>query len=914
MNYAASHIGALLVVLCFWACSDNKNALLPVNESDGQVSLHRVLFSEVDAVNASYRDHEGDDDGWIELYNASADTVNLYGLSLTDDLDNPHKWTFGDVKMPPNGYRVVFMSGKNYPDYVAPSDSVDLIGSSCWTWSDSDEDSLGKSYVKPLPGHSNVCFSLNKRPMVGAEMQLADNVKLNWSGAAVMVGAPGRENFAEIDLSRKNEILLTGYVSEGSKLAVRMAQSDMNHWLGYKEVLTGTGDSNTTYSFIVPQKGFPDLAHIYGILFSPENTMSDFVNMKIVSLVARNHGHEPHASFKLNKSGGELFLVDSLGNVADVVRYPAAVTGNTWTAGDVDAGMSSWGYAEPTPGNAAQKVYESMGLVDDLGLKPSGFYRDSVVVKFSREEDVRCEIGGDLPTSRSKKMTSLVLTETTVLRCASFLKGKLPSAVVNRTYVFEERPSVPVVFVTAEPDSLFGMASGIYNEGFNAQKMNLKYGANYWDDREIPGFVELLEPEAKGPAFAENVGLSIFGNASRIFKKKSMAVTFREKYGKSRLHYPLYPEEPSLKTFKSFVLRNNGNNFGVDYVRDMLASSITDGLGLDYQRGRASIVFYNGEYYGIHNIRERSNEYYFETHYGYDPDEIDLLKMDNEVSAGVPTDFVELEKWLETHHLDDEENYAHVTSQIDVDDFLNYVETEIYLNNRDWPGNNLKKWRRNDPRTLWKWFLYDLDMSFDGRFAENASAMFSGNVFEFVTSENTAGWPNGAEYTLLLRRLLENENFRLAFINRMSVLLSMNFDSARVLDKLDELMGIIEKEIPRDQKRWKLNASEMQAELSKIREFALHRGDVVYADLREYFLLDKKVPVELKSEGPGVVVVHGLPLDRASMKVSFFENTPVTLEARAALGGVFIGWSDGLKDCVRIILPGEVTDVTALFR
>ena len=100
-----------------------------------------------------------------------------------------------------------------------------------------------------------------------------------------------------------------------------------------------------------------------------------------------------------------------------------------------------------------------------------------------------------------------------------------------------------------------------------------------------------------------------------------------------------------MNKFKVFLLRNNGSNFGNDYIRDRLASSVSEGLGVDYQRGRFAVVYYNGEYYGIHSIRERSTEYYFETHYGMDPDEIDLLKADNFVSAGSAVDFVAMLNW-----------------------------------------------------------------------------------------------------------------------------------------------------------------------------------------------------------------------------------------------------------------------------
>jgi hypothetical protein len=358
-----------------------------------------------------------------------------------------------------------------------------------------------------------------------------------------------------------------------------------------------------------------------------------------------------------------------------------------------------------------------------------------------------------------------------------------------------------------------------------------------------------------------------------------------------------------------FILRNNGSNFENDYIRDRLASSLSEGLGVDYQRGRFAIVYYNGEYFGIHDIRERSTEYYFETHYGIDPDAIDLIRADNTVTAGSSVDYVALMDWLETHHLDKEENYNYVTSQIDVDNYINYMHTELYANNRDWPGNNIKKWRSTNPKTKWKWFLYDLDFGMGNDYSD-----YTNNIFEFAATEDGEGWPNGPEHTLLLRRMLENEGFKTAFVNRMATLLHMNFESSRVLARIEKMMAEIEAEIPRDQKRWGQSKSRMERQLNTIKNFAKERPNVVYNELREYFKLGAATEMTLSASGPGTVAVHGLPLDSPTLSIPFFAGTPVTITAETAEGGVWTGWSDGVLEQSRTVLPGEIQALTANFR
>ncbi|MCF0223742.1 MAG: CotH kinase family protein [Fibrobacter sp.] len=869
-----------------------------------------VVMTEVDPVNAFYDDHEGDDAGWVELMNVTDSVVNLSGISLTDSKDAPHKWTFGNVEMAPKSFLLVFLSGKNLVDYEPPHDSTNMIGKGCWVWTDADNDPPGNSYAEPLEGHGGICFKQQGVRKVGVQMQLGDNQELGWSSISAFVGTNDGSSDTPQNLGTANELLLMGYITKDRVISLRLAQPDVDDWKGYEITLVGTGDSSTTYTVPLPQgTTFPDLSKIYGTRISPESKETLEVTVKFDSYVVRNRGHEPHTNFKSNKKGGSLYLVNDEDQMLDSIQYPELPVGKSWTFGVSSLGVPVWGYGDPSPyGNATGIVENTLSDPPASELPPSGFYQTPFTVTFDESRFVRCALGGFAPTEQTPAATAIRIEQTTTIRCASYVLGTTPSAVETRTYVFEEKPSIATVFITVDPLSMFDPDSGLYMEGNHAQQTEPHYGANYWADRELPVFVELMEMDGAF-GFSESAGLQIFGNYSRTNEKKSVAIVFREKYGKKQLKYSLFKEFPDLREFKTFILRNNGSNFNSDYIRDRLASSISEGLGVDYQRGRPVIVYYNGAYYGIHNIRERSNEHYFETHYGYDPDNIDLLKADNTVSNGSSADYVELMNWLEQNHLDDEENYNYVASKIDIDNFINYVHTELFANNRDWPSNNLKKWRVANPAGLWRWFLYDMDFGFGTNMSK-----FTNNIFEFATAEDGETWPNGPESTLLLRRLLENSGFKRAFVNRMAVLLSMNFESSRVESLIERMMAEIEAEIPRDQERWHHDVTYMNQQLSKIKKFAKSRQGVILDEMMEFFSLGKIVRVQFEVEGSGQILVHGLPLDQYPMEIQFFEGHEVEVTALASQGGVFIGWSDGVTEKSRVVDPAEIASIKAIFK
>jgi hypothetical protein len=53
-------------------------------------------------------DEHGDFDDWVELWNASNDTLSLGGMFLTDNLLNPDKWMFPEVEILPGDFLLVW--------------------------------------------------------------------------------------------------------------------------------------------------------------------------------------------------------------------------------------------------------------------------------------------------------------------------------------------------------------------------------------------------------------------------------------------------------------------------------------------------------------------------------------------------------------------------------------------------------------------------------------------------------------------------------------------------------------------------------------------------------------------------------------------------------------------------------------
>ena len=95
-----------LVLLLFIAVSfANCNGDDPISEEKQQIRINELLPKN--SQNGS--DEDGDFDDWIEIYNPSAEKLDISGFYLSDSKKNPTKWKFPQgTTIEANGYLIVW--------------------------------------------------------------------------------------------------------------------------------------------------------------------------------------------------------------------------------------------------------------------------------------------------------------------------------------------------------------------------------------------------------------------------------------------------------------------------------------------------------------------------------------------------------------------------------------------------------------------------------------------------------------------------------------------------------------------------------------------------------------------------------------------------------------------------------------
>lgn len=903
----ASPLGLLLALVA--GCDDNAVApapaepktTLPQADSTGRAALR---LEEICPGNVDLKDERGEDPGWVEIRNLT-DSVQALGRWRLRGTGAGELWRLPDSGLAPGARQLVFLSGLDRRRTVPAGDTVPLFVPRAYAWSDSMNTPAGHSRWDPWELDGLYGTLPDGTPAISASMFKADNAEteLEWSSVNVGASLPGNK---VLDVSDRDRLVMVATIPAGQLLTLRFCEDGAECWKGASVQFKGTGVERDRYEVSLLDVS-ANFSRLKGVSYEPPTNALGTFRFTVTGLWAYRSALLPHASFTLSRKGGAIALEDTSGSPTETVKYPGMDDDASYVRDSATGRFAV--RMRPTPGGSNPGGALPVSFPAPAFVQASGFHPAPLKVRLGAVPGavVRCAEGGSLPTRSSPSAEDgILLDSSAVLRCAAFGPDGNRGEVATGTFLLGESASLPVIAVTADSNALFQADTGIYATGPDASSTFPYFGANFWRDVEIPAHVEMFEKGSRN--FSLPAGIGIYGNYSRANAKKSLSVQFREGYGARRVEWPLFPNHPELRRFKGFGLRNNGGNCGKDYVRDALMTSLTEGRGIEYQLSRHVVVFLNGKYWGIYELREKLDADYLDTRFGHDPATVELLKNGSEVQAGTATYWNAVIRDFMTHDFSDSIRLQRAGTMLDLDNFSDYVATEIWASNTDWPANNFRTWRRHDLGTPWRHMLFDLDAGL-GSFGGQKDML----EYLYDTSIATSGYPNGEYSTVFFRRLAANPAWRERFINRTAVLLSTNFSTERAQAALDSMQALLAPEVPRDQARWGFKAATQASELRKMTSFIRVRPGQVRDDFRNTYGLGDDAPVRLSAVG-GTLRVDGLEVG-SSYAGTHYAGHPLNLEAVAPPGKVFAGWSDGESGARRrVATPAEGLSLTASFQ
>ena len=764
---------------------------------------------------------------WIELYNSTDTDMDISGFGISDNLSQPMKYRFPDgTTIAARGYLVVFCSGNEgmqngelHAPFGLRSYGEDVV-------------------IANRAGRIIDSYSFKNQETDVSMARIPDGAGELQSNSQPSPGYPNTgAGYSAFDAA--NRLPLGGvYISEfgGSTGSVASDWVELHNSTGSAVSLAGYGISNNPKN---PAKWvFPDISiepGEYLLLYATGS--ADKAQKKNLKL-----------NFNISSTGEALFFFDPNGKLIDKLSAGRMKSGQSYGR---DGSDNRFYYAEPTPGAQNGKGYEGITQLPAFSVTP-GIYDNAVTVAITagEGETIRYTTDCTTPNASSEVYSGeLSISKNSVIRAAAFRDGYLSGDVATATYLFRSdgvNHALPVVTLVTAPDNLWNSKTGIYATGdqfdpdaasyADTLKSATYYQAKFATEEQVdtiwekPAAFSLFDDNGK-QVFTQNVGIRIAGSFGRGRAQKGFNVIARKEYGKGSMEYPFFENRP-YKEYKAVVLRAGAQDQNRSKIRDELASGLLEGTDINilYQAYRPTVLYLNGEYWGVYFMKEKRNRFFVAQHENTE-NNVDLAigKGFKQRTYGDNSDWVSLYEYATSHDLSSSDAYNYVAERMDVDSFRDYMIAEIYNGNTD--TYNFQYYRLKGGK--WKFIFYDFCWGFQSPGHETLAFRMGKTPADVCSAK-------------LFAAMLQNKGWRDSFCRRFGELLNTAFAPERVSALIEELYGYVEPEIKREREKFNKDTfmgvkqpntnlgtyEGFQSEISKLKDFAQRRPEELKRQLQ----------------------------------------------------------------------------------
>ena len=603
-----------------------------------------------------------------------------------------------------------------------------------------------------------------------------------------------------------------------------------------------------------------------------------------------------HTNFRLESGkDGKLYLFKG-SEIVDQLTGMAKQPAPNIAYGRKTDGADDWGYqAIPTPGEAncgttykkvlGEPVFSTKGRVK-IATGSNTKLTLSLPDDAPEGTTIRYTLDGSEPTESSQEYTSpLFFNSNKIVRAKLFCDGYLSPRSTCHSYIFfpnNRALTLSVVSIMTDNKYLNDSKIGIFVDGtYSNNQKNYEYN---W---RRPMNIELFETSDQESVINQLGEMRVTGGATREYARKSLGIYANKRFGEKRLNYEFFPDQkPGLKDFKSIMLRNAGNDFDYLFMRDaIIQRTMAQHVDLDWQAWRPVIVYINGEYKGLLNIRERSNEDNIYTNYD-GLEDIDMIENDSELKEGTWDNFNAFKAFYnETGH-----TLAEYAEWMDWQEYINLMIENIYFNNQDFPGNNNVIWRPQAEGSKWRWITKDTDFGL-GLYGSSPDY----NTIKWLYSNNydpNRNWANKPEHTILFRHLMADTDFKTEFLNRAAIYMGDFLNENGTREVWDAMYDMIKTEYPYHRElinRWWPNYND---ELNTARNWLNQRTYYVYKQLADYYNWGtlRTLTINKQTKGDITITVNGVKLTGKVFDGKYYQNRTLTIVGQATGGDEVTGW------------------------
>lgn len=603
-------------------------------------------------------------------------------------------------------------------------------------------------------------------------------------------------------------------------------------------------------------------------------------------------GTSYHTNFKLVQSSQseEIVLSDPTGVILDSITVRPSQSNHS--RGKSPNASTTWAiFDTPTPGaaNGATSFSAYAGMVQ-FSL-PAGFYGSSQSVTLSTTQPnatIRYTIDGSEPTATSTQYAApIAINATTLVRARVYTttSGVLPGFIESNTYFINVNHTMPVVSV----------GSGQYNALFSSSIFEIRSCLEYFDVNQQ------LKFESYGT-------VDPHGNDSWAYPQKGVDFVVRDNLGyDDQIDYQLFQRQPRQKfqriMFKAAASDNypcTGAPGGGCHLRDHFIQSLSAeaGLDCDYRTGENVILYINGQYWGVYEVREKVNDPdYTKFYHNQAEEDLDFLSYWGSLNIryGSNLDWNNLHAFIMANNMADPVIYSQVITRLDIQSAIDYMIINTFSVNSDWINWNTMWWRgTGTPAAPWRYALWDMDNTFNlgQNYSGWSTTNYTADPCDLSTMPQFQNAGPNMGHLNLFTKLLDNPDFKDAYINRWSEMLNTYLDCNYVINHLDSMVNVLTPEMPGQIARWGGSMATWQAHLTFLRNQINGRCSVINQGIIDCYQVTGPFELTFNVDPPlsGTIEFNNQYIPTYPYSGDYFGNVNGTLQATPATGFNFWYW------------------------
>ena len=599
------------------------------------------------------------------------------------------------------------------------------------------------------------------------------------------------------------------------------------------------------------------------------------------------NGNEYHPNFNLSQTEGDwIILLNPSLIVVDSFKI-VHMTKSNHSVGRTTNGAATFSlFTTPTP-NANNSGAVNFYTPTPVFNLQAGFYPASQSITISCPDPsatIRYTLDGSDPLVTSPiYSTPIPITTTKVLRATAF-STNLPSFTATNSYFINVSHSIPVVSVCSQ---------GVYTLLQGSQITPV-------------GSFELFEDN--GVFIDEGQGdFNKHGNDSWSYPQRGFDFVMRDQYGyNGDLEHVIFPEK-SRDNFQRVILKPGASdNYPFEngaHIRDAFVHelSIKADLKLDERTWRPCVLYLNGQYWGVYEIREKADDGDY-TDYYYNQDKFNLHYLKTWGGTwedyGAPNalpDWNNLKNYIATNSMANPTNFNYVDSLLNWESLCDYFMINSYVVNQDWLNWNTAWWRGlnlNGDKKKWRYALWDMDATF-GHYINYTGIPDPSANADPCNAENLPN-PGGQGHTAILEKLiLENPAVEQYYITRYIDLINTNFSCDTMIMLLDSMVNEIGPEMTAHCAKWGGTYSGWQSKVQTLRNFINARCLALEQGLIDCYSLTGPFPVtfDVTPVNAGTIKVNSIWAPSYPWSTTYFGGIQTNMVAKANVGYVFSHWT-----------------------